>query len=249
MERLSERERNQAIGMLRCGVSVINVKKLFNCSRNTVHELVRRYRLTGDVHDRPRPGRPRATTQRDDRAIVLTHLLDRFRSATLTAPTFNVTAQTIRNQLRACQRPIRARRPYTGGILTLRHHHARIGWARAHRYWRRRDWNTVPFSDESRYNLSHADGRARVYRRQGERFAPVCVRQHDRFGGGGVMVWGGIMGRQKTRLIVIRGNLNAPRYIDEVLNAKAIQFMRRNAPVVFQHDNAPVVFQHDNIST
>jgi len=117
---------------------------MFNCSRNTVHELARRYKHTGDVHDRPRPGRPRATTQRDDRAIVLTHLRDMFRPATLTAPTFNVTAPTIRNRLRA---------------------------------------------DKSRYNLSHADGRARVYRRQGERFAPVCVRQYDRFGGGDVMVW------------------------------------------------------------
>jgi transposase len=70
MARLSERERNQAIGMLRGGVSVVNVSGMFNCSGNTVHKLVRRYRLTGDVHDRPRPGRPRATTQRDDRAIV-----------------------------------------------------------------------------------------------------------------------------------------------------------------------------------
>ena len=78
------------------------------------------------MHDRPRPGWPRATTQRDDRAIVLTHLRDRFRPATVTAPTFNVTAQTIRNRLRACQRPIRAGCPYTGGILTLRHRHARI---------------------------------------------------------------------------------------------------------------------------
>jgi len=108
-----------------------------------------------------------------------------------------------------------------------------FGWARAHRHWRRRDWNTILFSNESLYNLNHANGRARVYRRQGERFAPVCVRQHGRFGGGGVMVC-----EQKTRLIVIRGNLNAQRYIDEVLNAEAISFMQRNAPVVFQHDNA-----------
>ena len=112
MPRLSLSNRNAA------GASVVDVSRTFNCSRNTVHELVRRYRLTGDVHDRPRPGRPRATTQWDDRAIVLTHLRDRFRPATLTAPAFNVTAQTIRSQLRAQQRPIRARRPYTGGILT-----------------------------------------------------------------------------------------------------------------------------------
>jgi hypothetical protein len=90
-----------------------------------------------------------------------------------------------------------ARRPYTGGILTLRHRQASIRRARAHRYWRRRDWNTVLFSDESRYNLSHADGRVRIYRQKGERFAPVCVRQHGRFRGGSVIVWGGIMCGQK----------------------------------------------------
>ena len=238
MPRLSEAERNRAIGMIQGGVSVVDVSRTFNCSRTTIHDLVRRFRHTGDVHDRPRSGRPRATSQRDDRAIVLLHLRNRFTPATLTAPAYNVCAQTIRNRLRTQRRPIRARRPYTGGILTLRHRRARLGWARAHRNWRRRDWNTVLFSDESRFNLSHADGRVRVYRRKGERFAPVCVRQHDRFGGGGVMVWGGIMGGQKTRLIVLRGNLNAQRYINNVLNAEAIPFLRRNAPAVFQHDNA-----------
>jgi transposase len=98
--------------MLLGGTSVVDVSRTFNSSRNTFYKLVRRYRLTGDVHDRPRPSRPWATTQRDDRAIVLTHLRDRLSTATLTAPAFNVTAQTIRNRLRAQQRPIRARRPY-----------------------------------------------------------------------------------------------------------------------------------------
>jgi len=45
-------------------------------------------------------------------------------------------------------------------------------------------------------------------------------------------------GGQKTRLIVLRGNLNTQRYINNVLNAEAIPFLRRNAPAVFQHDNA-----------
>jgi hypothetical protein len=52
------------------------------------------------------------------------------------------------------------------------------------------------------------------------------------------MVWGGIMGGQKTWLIVIHGNWNAQRYINKVLNAKAIPFMPRNSPVEFQQDNA-----------
>ena len=37
-------------------------------------------------------------------------------------------------------------------------------------------------SDECRFNLSHADGREKVYRRRGECFADACVFERDRFG-------------------------------------------------------------------
>ena len=55
-----------------------------------------------------------------------------------------------------------------------------------------RQWRRVLFTDESRFTLYRADGRRRVYRRRGERFADACVVERDRFGGGSVMVWGGI---------------------------------------------------------
>jgi len=54
--------------------------------------------------------------------------------------------------------------------------------------------------------LSTADGRVRIFRRKGERFAQNC---RDHFGGGSVMVRGGIMGGRKTDLVIIDGNLNA----------------------------------------
>ena len=48
------------------------------------------------------------------------------------------------------------------------------------------------FSDESRYLLYRADGRQRVYRRNGERYRDNCLVERDRFGGGALMVWAGI---------------------------------------------------------
>ena len=65
------------------------------------------------------------------------------------------------------------------------------------------------FSDES---LFKADGRQRVYRRQGEHVAGNCVQDVHAFGGCGVMVWGGICGDLKTRLVIIQGNLTTQRY-------------------------------------
>ena len=75
----------------------------------------------------------------------------------------------------------------------------RRDWCRRDMHFRRADWDLILCSDECRFNLSYADGRERVYRRRGERFSDACVIERDRFGGGSVLVWCGIMGGNKTR--------------------------------------------------
>jgi len=46
-------------------------------------------------------------------------------------------------------------------------------------------------TDESRFVLSRADGRVRLYRRRNERDADCCVLQRDRWVWGGVQLWCG----------------------------------------------------------
>lgn len=175
--------------MLMAGQTVNAVSRVFGCTKKTIRRLAMRFRQTGSVKDRPRSGRPRVTTAREDRYLTLTHLRRRFMPATMMARHYGISAQTVRNRLRSSNRPLRARRPYCGQILTRAHRAARVNWCRRHLRFRRADWNAVLFTDESRFNLSHADGRVRVYRRRGERFADACVLQRNRFGGGSVMVW------------------------------------------------------------
>lgn len=238
MPRLSENERNQAVGMLRAGTSVNDVALHFRCSRQTIHNLTTRLAATGSVTDRSRSGRPRVTSRRDDHFIVVTHLRNRFTPATATARRLRVSAQTIRNRLRQDRAPIRARRPYTGQILTARHRAARLAWARRHRHWTRAQWRNVIFTDESRFTVSFADGRVRVYRRRHERFAQCCVQERDRFGGGSLMVWAGIMDNQRTDLVVVPGNLNAVGYVN-ILRNNLLPFIQIQGPgVILQHDNA-----------
>ena len=238
--RLTQDQRNRAVGMLHANMTVANVARFFGCTRATIYTLQRRFRQTGTTQDRQRSGRPRVTTPQEDRYIRLTHLRNRFLPATVTAAGMQrrrVHAQTIRRRLRGFG--LRARRPSRGPILTARHRQARLQWSRRHLHWRRQDWNNVLFSDECRIKLMEADGRTRVYRRRGERYAQACVQEVDRFGMGGVMVWGGICGGQKTRLLVIHGNLNAVRYRDEILAREVVPFINRNRrALVFQQDNA-----------
>jgi len=60
----------------------------------------------------------------------------------------------------------------------------------------------------------------------------------DRFGGGSLMVLGGVHYAGKTNLIVIRQTLNAQGYHDGILRPVVVPFMRRNNCFVFQQDNA-----------
>ena len=94
------------------------------------------------------------------------------------------------------------------------------------------------FSDESRFLLHRRDGRQRVYRRRNERFAPNCVREVDRFGGGSVMVWGAITYTTRSDLVVVQGNLTANRYMNQVLQPHLLPIIDRQREL-FQQDNAP----------
>jgi len=243
MPRLHQDEQERAIGMLRAGMSQTAVANHFNASRMTMYRLMVRLRNTGTTSDRPRSGRPRATTLRQDRQIRLIHLRNRFETAVATARRIpgrannRISDQTVRNRLHQCG--LRARRPLKGAILKKRHRTARLQWCRTRVTWNRLTWQTILFSDESRFCLKFSDGRARVYRRRGERLSDACVQETDRFGGGSVMVWGGVSHNGCTELKIVAGNLNAVRYRDEILQPVVLPFCRRHHfNHVFQQDNA-----------
>lgn len=240
MPRLTAIERERAVGMVQQGATHADVARRFGCARNTVTRLIGRLHRTGGTMDMPRSGRPRVTTPIEDRHIRILHLRNRFITATLTGATalgHRISRQTVYRRLRA--HGIRARRPYKGAFMTRQHRVNRLIWARRVRRWQQRDWARVMFSDESRFCIYSNDGRQRVYRRVGERLAPNCILQVRPFGGGGLMVWGGICGDVKTRLVVIRGNMNAQRYRDDILQPVVVPFMQQQpAGIVYQHDNA-----------
>ncbi len=93
------------------------------------------------------------------------------------------------------------------------------------------------FTDESWFSLYRADGRQRVWRCVGERFADVSVVDRVAHGGGGVTVWAGLCYGQRTQVHCIEGILNAQRYRDEMLRRIVVPFIP-NHHLKLQHDNA-----------
>ena len=99
MPRLNNDERNQAIGMLNAGTSATVVSRHFVCIRKTIERLRRQIRVTGNVANRPRSGRPRVTTAADDRYIALQHLRNRRLTAAATGRQYDIHPQIFRNRL------------------------------------------------------------------------------------------------------------------------------------------------------
>ena len=81
------------------------------------------------------------------------------------------------------------------------------------------------FTDESKFCLDFHDGRRRVWHQRNEQFTDCCIAEHDKFGGGSVIVWAGISYDRRTGLhVVLNGTVNAQRYIDDVLGPYVILY-------------------------
>ncbi|GFY08810.1 transposable element Tcb2 transposase [Trichonephila clavipes] len=168
-------------------------------------------------------GRPRGTTPADDRYIVLQARRNRRQTA----------GEIARHTTQATGRPISrftvARRLHSGGLFARRPVRC-VPLTPAHR---RRH--------ESRFSLSRDSHRILIWRERGSRNHPSNIIERDRYGGHGVLVWGGIMLGSRTDLHIFdAGSVNGTRYCNEILlpyvrlfrGAMGLQFL-------FKDDNAP----------
>ncbi|GFV33242.1 transposable element Tcb2 transposase [Trichonephila clavipes] len=237
--------RGRIIGKMEEGRSVTSVAAEFGIALSIVSRLWRQFQTTGTAIRGFSSGRPRGTTPSDDRYIVLQARRNRRQTA----------GEITRHTTQATGRPISrftvARRLHGGGLfarcpvrcvpLTPAHRRRRSLWCREHRNWRDNEWGRVLFTDESRFSLSSDSLRIRIWRERGSRNHPSNIIERDRYGGHGVLVWGGIMLVSRTDLHIFdAGSVNGTRYYNEILlpyvrlfrGAMGLQFL-------FMDDNAP----------
>jgi transposase len=138
--RISEAQRWQIIGMHTTGMSFKAFGRQMGYHYTVVSRLVRKHTQTNNVKDLPRSGRPRVTSDRDDRALQ--RLVRRMSFAT--SPVLK--QHWLR---RVIKRP----------LLVDRHRRTRLAWCLARRGWNLRTWRKIHWSNESRFLLHVTDGR------------------------------------------------------------------------------------------
>ena len=81
MPRLSIENRKKLIKLHEKGISNREISRRLECNEKTVRLTLLKYRNTGKLQDAPKSGRPRATSYREDRAIKVRSLRNRFETA------------------------------------------------------------------------------------------------------------------------------------------------------------------------
>ncbi|GFU15627.1 transposable element Tcb2 transposase [Trichonephila clavipes] len=95
--------------------------------------------------------------------------------------------------------------------------------------------------DESRFSLSSDSHRILIWRERGSHNHPSNIIERDRYGGRGVLVWGGIMLGSRTDLHIFdAGSVNGTRYCNEILLPYVRLFRgAMGLHFLFMDDNAP----------
>jgi transposase len=182
---LSQEDSATAIALVHVGFSIREAANSLGSARFSVNRAVLRFRQTGGYTRRPRSGRISA---RDNRYITMLSLRNRhmtaveIRNQLERVREVNVSERTVRRRLG--EENLGAYRPATEPELLRGHRVSRLLFAQEHLNWNLEQLKSVLFRDESRFALRSPDGRARVWRRPGERYAPCNFSKRLSFNGG-----------------------------------------------------------------
>jgi len=241
---LTSEERGEIIGLRKAGWTIRKIAAEVKCSVGAVCKNLAKKDEFGTTANRPRSGRPRATTPSQDKYIRVTTLMDRFRPSHEIAKNIikrnsikPVCVQTVRN--RQVEAGLGGRVARNKPKLTKKQRRARLLWARKYQSWKAEDFEKVLWSDESPFNLFVKNGKVWVRRREGEEYQLCCMQPTVKFGGGHINVWGCFSGQGVGSLYQINGIMNGPMYREILKNHMAPVLRRLGSDFIFQQDNDP----------
>lgn len=214
-------------------ISQRTLAKKYKCAPSTIAYILKLYKQTKNVIDRPRSGRPKKLNRHHKKR--LSQAIDRQPNSTsdelasnLQRSTgINVTSRTIRRERRNLKYyPVKEKIRFE---LTEIHKKKRVDFCRLHFGDNKHLWC---FSDEKIFTLSKTSNKLWIRRNTQIPHRPVKnmkIQFH---------VWGCIWYNGRSELAFIDGNLNSKSYI-KILEDYLLPSIPSHTQFTFQQDNAP----------
>ncbi|KAK2943605.1 putative Transposable element Tc1 transposase [Blattamonas nauphoetae] len=237
--------RGAAIAFKRTGISEREIGRRLEVPHSTIQKFFSVHRHSplsnAALKDRPRSGRPRCTTARQDRFIVRSIVIDPNTDASSVAadlPTHDgrsVSERTIRR--RAAEAGLYHRVKRSAPHLTAAHRHARLQFAEAHADRTVDDWRKVMFYDESSVECGQNHGQQWVWRKKGEEWRGENRKLTVKFAGH-VSFWCTMAAGGPGSFHVLNGTLDSARYLNVVRRHVQRDGIRLcGEHFIFQQDN------------
>lgn len=221
------------------------IAQLIGVSEKCVRTTLTNFHKNGTVKEKPRPGRPLITTERDRSFISRTFKSNKSLALRKGAAQFTKTTGkrisygTIRNILKdqeLCS-SLAVRKP----SLTYLDRKARLKWCKERADWSVERWKLVIFSDESNYEVLNRKNRLRFWRKKSLKYSPGFTQGVIQGGGGSVGIWGCITGQGAGVEHIYDERMNQYTYRDVLDNnlIPSIDLFFKDRDFYFVQDNAP----------
>lgn len=250
MKPYKQQLRNLATRLLQDGHSVRHVASQLEIGKSTVQEWSR-----GILKDQNKSlgGRPKKLSTKDALYIKSMFVRGQVDTAVQAHKDFNkenqdpVSVSTIKRALH--DTGLHAKKVIKKPLLTKRHRKARLEFARKYEDFTEDDWKRVIFTDESKINRLHSDGKKYVWiesqkdpKIPASDIDPKRVLPTVKHGGGNIMVWSCMTWYGPGFITKIDGGLNAELYV-EILKDEFMQTVEYYGidkdTYIFQQDNDP----------
>ncbi len=233
---ICERLRKKIVEYFKNNAPQCQIAKALQISSSTVHNIIKRFRETGEISVRKGQSRIPLLDARGLRALrqhCITHRHDSVIDITKWAQEYfqkPLSVNTIRRAICRCQLKLyhAKRKPYVNMVRKCR----RVLWAKAHLKWTVSKWKSVLWSDEFKFDILVGNHGRRVLRAKEEGDLPACYQRSVQKPAS-LMVWGCISAYGMGSLHFLEGTMNAERYI-KFLEQHMLPSRRR----AFQQDNA-----------
>ena len=195
---VSEATKWQMMAYDKLDYSSYKIADLCGVSRCSVLTTIGNWKETGSVADKPREGRPRCTTPREDRELFrltranptlsVRQLAGQWGPTSDELPsTPQISRQTVVNRL--LEFGLDSHEQTEKPLLKVKDKKIRYAFCLEKKNWSFQKWASVIFSDESNFQFINRKNTPLVRRFRHEKYKPQFIKSRVQAGGGSIGIW------------------------------------------------------------